>query len=414
MSKNGKIDSTSKANLQRSYHPTKSKAPGQKRTSSTVPPPVDQNVSAISSLISCVYPVLPWKPLEQFSRLPRLAKVSVFFSILVAIASVFLTTPGLKGRKFGGGLSAAWLCDDRQGGILAKTPLCLSHRVRHPLSDNVEDEGDFVADSGDAVVADAVADGVAAEVGDVAAVGHVGDFDGHGYTAEVADDVAFDGGDFEEVAASAVGGDVGEWRPPSEPMWRQFGTDRCTIERVSVLDLSPERFQSEFRFKKSVLVTFPNGAADWTNPGDWTRRGLSESYSHWGIHSGQSLEIVRKGGNANHVSTFKDYVDNFLMVDRPVNDTSEPKLGAGLRLPPYFQINTTADDSIFFLGPSLSGVVFHKHSDTWNGVVHGLKRWFLYPNSASPPGGKLASSFVHHIACSVSLFLCVYLSFALS
>ncbi|KAK3780758.1 hypothetical protein RRG08_001864 [Elysia crispata] len=192
----------------------------------------------------------------------------------------------------------------------------------------------------------------------------------------------------------------GDWRPPSRLVWDQFGTDRCNIERVSILDLSPERFQAEYRFKKSVLVTFPHGAADWTTPANWSRRGLSEGYSKCDIHSGESLEIVRKGGNGNHVSSFKDYVDNFLMEDRAENDTSEPKhyacdrqffwssrLRADLRLPPYFQVNMTSDDSIFFLGPSLSGVVFHKHSDTWNGVVHGYKRWFLYPNTDSPPGG---------------------------
>ncbi|GFO40495.1 bifunctional arginine demethylase and lysyl-hydroxylase jmjd6 [Plakobranchus ocellatus] len=191
-----------------------------------------------------------------------------------------------------------------------------------------------------------------------------------------------------------------EWRPPSEEVWRQFGTDKCTIERVSVRDLTSERFEQEFRFKKSVIVIFPNGAADWTNPEDWSKRGLTKSYSQWTIHSGESLEIVRKGGNAKHVSSFEEYVDNLLMEERSENDTSEPKhyacdrqffwfskLGSSLRLPVYFQINTTSDESIFFLGPSLSGVVFHKHSDTWNGVVYGYKRWFLYPNTRTPPGG---------------------------
>ena len=44
----------------------------------------------------------------------------------------------------------------------------------------------------------------------------------------------------------------------------------------------------------------------------------------------------------------------------------------------------TLCDSIFFLGASGSGVVFHKHSDTWNAVVFGRKRWFLYPMTNTP------------------------------
>ena len=115
-----------------------------------------------------------------------------------------------------------------------------------------------------------------------------------------------------------------DWRPPSENVWRKYGTDRCSIERVSVLDLSPERFEAEFRFKKCVIVTFPHGAADWTTPGNWSRRGLSESYSDMDIRSGQSLEIVRRGGHAKHVSTFSEYLDNYLMKERAENDTSEP------------------------------------------------------------------------------------------
>ena len=55
----------------------------------------------------------------------------------------------------------------------------------------------------------------------------------------------------------------------------------------------------------------------------------------------------------------------------------------------------TVNDSIFFLGASGSGVVFHKHSDTWNAVVFGRKRWFLYPMTNTPPGGKGSNFAIH-------------------
>lgn len=287
-----------------------------------------QHVPSSTLAVPCVSPFGAWNfslfPWKQIHQLELLTRVAKV-GLVISVLVVILSC--LVSRSIGNSfLSSAWLCHKTKA-FLANTPLCEPLHSQHP-------------------------------------------------------DLA------------------GEWRPPSEYVWSKFGTNRCTIERVSVLDLSPERFEDEYRFKKSVLVTFPNGAADWTRPSEWSRQGLEKSYSHWGIHSGQSLEIVRKGGNAYHVSTFKDYVETFLMVERADNDTSEPKhyacdrqffynsrLGSGVRVPQYFQINRTLDDSIFFLGPSLSGVVFHKHSDTWNGVVHGYKRWFLYPNAASPPGG---------------------------
>ncbi|CAL1543347.1 unnamed protein product [Lymnaea stagnalis] len=193
----------------------------------------------------------------------------------------------------------------------------------------------------------------------------------------------------------------GGWRPASDDILQKYGSDVCSVERVSVHDLSPERFEEEFRFKKSVLVTFPKGSAGWTDPYQWSRQGLVDAYSSWAIHSGQSLEIVRAGGNAKHKTSFLDFVEKLL--DNPKNGTQEPmnygfdrhfywetKLPETLRLPKYFQVNNVTEDSIFFLGSSMTGVVFHKHSDTWNGVVYGQKRWFLYPTNKSPPGG------IHH------------------
>ncbi|CAG5132383.1 unnamed protein product [Candidula unifasciata] len=191
------------------------------------------------------------------------------------------------------------------------------------------------------------------------------------------------------------------WRLPDAEVLQKYGSDICNIERVSFNNLPEARFETEFRFKKPVLVTFPNGAADWTEPGLWSRSELSKAYSKWTIHSGQSLEIVRTGGNARHASSFQEFLTN-LMADKKTG-TLEPmhyvfdrsfygrsNLPKTLHLPKYFEVSSSEDDSVFFLGSSMTGVVFHKHSDTWNGVVYGSKRWFLYPNTKTPPGG------VHH------------------
>ncbi|XP_055882037.1 uncharacterized protein LOC106054114 isoform X2 [Biomphalaria glabrata] len=190
----------------------------------------------------------------------------------------------------------------------------------------------------------------------------------------------------------------GGWRPASQEILEKYDTDICNIQRLSVSSLSPANFEKEFRFKKPVLVTFPNGLKDWTDPDLWSRQGLLKAYSNWTLHSGQSLEIVRAGGNAKHRTSFSEFVDSLLAetnktTNEPLHygfdrrfyyDTDLPK---SLRLPRYFQSNYLEDDSIFFLGSSLTGVVFHKHSDTWNAVAYGKKRWFLYPPSRTPPGG---------------------------
>ena len=43
-------------------------------------------------------------------------------------------------------------------------------------------------------------------------------------------------------------------------------------------DLSPERFESEFHLKKPVLVTFPRGAAGWTDPDKWAKHALLKAH----------------------------------------------------------------------------------------------------------------------------------------
>jgi len=47
-------------------------------------------------------------------------------------------------------------------------------------------------------------------------------------------------------------------------------------------------------------------------------------------------------------------------------------------------------DPIMFIGGTGTGATFHKHMMAWNGVVHGQKRWFMYPLEKTPPGGKVA------------------------
>lgn len=105
---------------------------------------------------------------------------------------------------------------------------------------------------------------------------------------------------------------LGGWRPADDDVMQKYGSTVCNIERVSVKDLTPERFETEFRFKKPILVTFPRAAQDWTDPLKWSRQSLVKDYGSWSIRQGQSLEIVRAGGNAKHSSSFVEFVDKLI------------------------------------------------------------------------------------------------------
>jgi tetratricopeptide (TPR) repeat protein len=193
---------------------------------------------------------------------------------------------------------------------------------------------------------------------------------------------------------------IGGWRVADNQTREELDIGHCDIERHDAGSVSLEEFESTFRFKKPVLITFPNGAADWTNPNLFQRHHLTELYSYWSVSSGRSLDIVKFGGSGRYESSFSEYLEEMMDDRRDGDVSSEPtyifdrnffqdstELTGSLRTPPFFRIAKGMDESFFFLGASKSGVSFHKHADAWNAVLFGRKRWFLYPPTKTPPGG---------------------------
>lgn len=189
----------------------------------------------------------------------------------------------------------------------------------------------------------------------------------------------------------------GGWRLADGETVAWLDSDLCTVDRLSASDLSAERFEKEFRFQKPVLVTFPHGARTWTDPERWSLQALLRNYGQWTIAHGNSVDIVRRGGNGEFKHTLTELLEglrsnnatlmNYGSYGFDRNFFKETNLSTTFKLPSYFSANDTINDSIFILGASGSGVIFHKHADTWNGVIYGKKRWFLYPSSFTPPGG---------------------------
>ncbi|XP_062503097.1 uncharacterized protein LOC134180041 [Corticium candelabrum] len=184
------------------------------------------------------------------------------------------------------------------------------------------------------------------------------------------------------------------WRVADRREREELDATRCNIERRDANSVTVDEFESLYRFKKPLLLTFPNGAADWTDPDLFQRRKLLDLYSYWSVSSGRLLDIVRSGGSASN--SFGEYVEEMLNKRNEISDEpfyifdrhffQDSELQHSFR-PPHLLANEEGTDRFFLMGTSRSGARFHKHADAWNAVVLGRKRWFLYPPSKTPPGG---------------------------
>lgn len=102
---------------------------------------------------------------------------------------------------------------------------------------------------------------------------------------------------------------VEKWREADPAILEKYGLKVCDIDRVYADEITEQRFEEEYRFKKPLLVKFRNGAKDWTDPEKWTLKSLKSEYGQWRLYSGSSLELVRRGGNGYMGSSFEDYVN---------------------------------------------------------------------------------------------------------
>ncbi|KAK7479237.1 hypothetical protein BaRGS_00029485, partial [Batillaria attramentaria] len=100
----------------------------------------------------------------------------------------------------------------------------------------------------------------------------------------------------------------GGWDLPDTETLQKLYTSKCNIMRISVKDLDPERFEKEFRYKTPVIVTFPNGAADWTWPEIWSQSYLRKNYGQKKTRSGVSQYIARTGAGSE-VHSFTEFTD---------------------------------------------------------------------------------------------------------
>ena len=105
---------------------------------------------------------------------------------------------------------------------------------------------------------------------------------------------------------------IGGWRLADDITDKKYATNVCNVDQKQASELTTEEFEKVYRFKRPVIVKFKNGSSDWTNPEKWTLSSLKKNYSKWVVMSGNSREIVRRGGTGNIDSTFSKYVDKMM------------------------------------------------------------------------------------------------------
>ncbi len=68
----------------------------------------------------------------------------------------------------------------------------------------------------------------------------------------------------------------GGWNVANAETNAKYGTKLCNVDRIDATQLSNAQFESVYRHKKPVIVTFPRGAGDWTEPDKWTVSSFEE------------------------------------------------------------------------------------------------------------------------------------------
>jgi hypothetical protein len=201
------------------------------------------------------------------------------------------------------------------------------------------------------------------------------------------------------------------WSPDSA-VWERLETPRCTVERVGASALTPNRFLSEYNGVKPVIIT--GLTANWSAHERWSRDALLARFGGRtvGTRGASKADFSRtnagRGGTAT--ATLAEYVASF--EDAVVPATGPPATGvphqvtysfdpgflkqlpeleADFEVPPHFAKSSVGGSHkrFLFLGGAGSGLGFHGHGASWNALVLGRKRWFIYPPHWFHPALKL-------------------------
>jgi hypothetical protein len=194
----------------------------------------------------------------------------------------------------------------------------------------------------------------------------------------------------------------GKWSPIS---LKAVDSDLCTITRLPASEVSPERFQAEFRGQKPLIMQGMSLSEGWGLHKAWEKRALLSKYGQRSVavrkdDSGAERQRQNNGMGGSKQVTLAEYIESVFdsspvpggakleslgdinyQFDRTFLKNEAPEMKRDFITPPHFANMTLGSwqDPLFYLGPRGSGVGFHRHGEAWNVIAHGRKRWFLYP-----------------------------------
>jgi hypothetical protein len=173
---------------------------------------------------------------------------------------------------------------------------------------------------------------------------------------------------------------------------------------IPVLTETPtiDYFLKEFDLKTPFLLK--GGAKSWKATESWRHEQLDLRFGDAEVKVGFSSQILANSGDGSESMKLRDFLSTLRDVAAGNNDANEeggqeetpyvfdrghfvkehPEILADFVPPPFF----SEKESViyyFLLGGPRSGVSLHAHTDGWNGLVHGRKRWFFYPPNVLPP-----------------------------
>jgi hypothetical protein len=175
----------------------------------------------------------------------------------------------------------------------------------------------------------------------------------------------------------------------------------CDFTIIDIKDVKMSHLENYMQNNPVVI----RGLTDkWPAFLRWTRRNLTELYGSKIIQSGSESSIVYAGGTAGIPIT----LGKMLSEMRRGNNYSDifafdvsvlkaiPQLRNDFTIPKPFQGWDTIDNEnegkvwhMLSLASSRNGLPFHSHGETWIAVVHGMKRWLIYPPAYSLPQNLL-------------------------
>lgn len=192
--------------------------------------------------------------------------------------------------------------------------------------------------------------------------------------------------------------EVKEWAGPTLAVTEELdlGMSICDIDRLDEPPNNAEFLEKYWR-KKPVLIRNYTGRY-WPRTSRWSKRFLFEefggrevdsfdsgtndvTYTTWKprkLHQFLQSEVCQNRSLTSAEQLHQEYVFDrdgiFSAVPELLNDYNHPPM-----IEKLFDEHIHERFSRYFLvGSSMSGINFHSHTDAYNGLVSGRKRWLIY------------------------------------